>query len=111
MITKELLSEVLLTVKEVTTVGKMDRSNIIWSGISVEGDLCNGSMNIHELAHKCKEWARDQGFWISTELTKHGMAVSSLGKYGSVNVLNTEVKENAPEADFINCQWILDTKG
>ena len=57
MISKELLSEVLHTVKEVIEVEVVGKA-VCWKGYSVEGNACEGAINIYELAYKCKEWAR-----------------------------------------------------
>ena len=63
-ISKELLSEVLgftsgnVFVKEVET-----RNNDIEYLCNVGGWTL---LNIYELAHKCKEWARKKGFFIRT---------------------------------------------
>ena len=66
-------------------------------------------INIHELAHKCKEWALTRGFWIESNI-----AANTLG-YAYLGVFNHEEKETfkgktEPEAIFKACQWILENK-
>lgn len=60
------------------------------------------SMNIHELAHKCKEWAMKQGIVLEIMLKN----------YCQIKIWYTEITiveaDTEPEAIFKAAQWILD---
>lgn len=64
---KELLSEVLgVKIKDIYKLGSnpnFGNNEVLYSVVG-NGDLCN--INIHELAHKCKEWARKKGYILLT---------------------------------------------
>ena len=73
MISKELLNKVLNI--EIVSY-QMKQKNILayeynkvsknqWSGKT----FCNRSINIYELAHKCKEWALSKGYIINSGAT------------------------------------------
>lgn len=75
-------------------------------------------INIHELAHKCKEWANTKGYWVHS----HGCWTLNGDKYiesGSAFIsLNSDIPnelfriklDTEPEAIFKACQWILNNK-
>ena len=93
MITKELLSEVLGVYKIIEPYGNI----LVWEwDKSYSNNNC--SINIYELAHKCKEWALQYDYTI---LSSKGYATIS----GKVFYDKTE-----PEAIFKACQWILENK-
>lgn len=105
MISKELLSEVFK--KEVecaeSNLCYFEEYTSCMQGITFK-DEPRTYWNIHELAHKCKEWAFKQGL---------GLAIY----WHYTGVINIEVKDGElvqadtePEAIFKACQWILDNK-
>ena len=107
MISTELLSEVLYTFQEIHYVEKLDFRTIKFGGISIEGNFINSSMNIYELAHKCKEWANNKGFhlWsmqnecqLETFEASHNLDIEHF-------MADTEI-----EAVFKACEWILKDK-
>jgi hypothetical protein len=60
-------------------------------------------VNIHELAHKCKEWARDKyDCTISSSIYKE------YSKCWAITLDESFVAPTEPEAIFQACQWILD---
>ncbi len=63
----------------------------------------NKHINTYELAHKCKEWAWQNGHIITSFPTK---------AYWRVIADSTEmfIMESELEAVFKACQWILDNK-
>ena len=125
MISKELLSEVLNI--EIVSY-QMKQKNILayeynkvsknqWSGKT----FCNRSINIYELAHKCKEWALDNRWIISTMpmLTEKkwrntSVRLSHFYSAGKDRYLDGIYHNGRIEADteteaiFKACQWILD---
>lgn len=79
------------------------------------------SINIYELAHKCKEWAIKKGYTIRTEAYDYMENDSFSGTYWWVIRLRPKVwSENGcpncgannsePEAIFKACEWVLDNK-
>lgn len=70
------------------------------------------TIGIHELAHKCKIWAFNNGFSICVYNINDGykIEVSQRGKgYFSYKSLFFDL-EAEPEEIFKACQWILDNK-
>lgn len=98
------------------------KSLLGWQELYLEGndwDTKANSINIHELAHKCKEWAIALDKEIHTYITKEFKSDST-----SQNVVNFHVCnfcdqrlfsgysiESEPEAIFKACQWIYEEKG
>lgn len=97
IISKDLLSEVLTgNVKSFS----IDKNNVYY-------DIDHGtSINIYELAHKCKEWAYNKGFDIYSDF--NGADVCHIGSNYSVAPFHYNFTEL--EAIFKACQWILDNK-
>ena len=104
MISKKLLSKIVGY--EVTRIdSKIDEYNMLHYETKV---LCR--LNIYELAHKCKEWAFKNNFYLytwqrennSTCSVKHIIStppfVEEIGLYN----MSTE-----PESIFKACEWIL----
>jgi hypothetical protein len=127
MISKELLSEVLevnwmeyckIEVRSTEVIIEEDMLHPKHHGYTGMGYV--RSINIYELAHKCKEWAWDMFYNVETEYhfdtKKHRCSFWREGDT-SYNV-NTGYKakkkttyaETEPEAIFKACQWILDNK-
>ena len=75
------------------------------------------TFNIYELAHKCKEKAREYGYSITT-----GNRVDGTGKYDvlcihkdediecSKAIFFNETVDNEPTGCFVAMKWILDNK-
>jgi hypothetical protein len=98
-ISKELLSEVLAE-----EVGSFEIKN---NKLIYMIKVCFGykTINIHELAHKCKEWARDKyDCTISSSIYKE------YSKCWAISFDESFVAPTEPEAIFQACQWILDQK-
>ncbi len=104
MISEELATVVLvtyapekITVEDNTIVLHYDRFSYV------------NSYNIHELAHKCKEWAVAQKLHIQTNYfidTSCKVTVSNFGVYDSKSFL----EDTEPEAIFKACEWIVEQK-
>ena len=112
---KELLSEVLdIKVVEVYKI----RSNPNFKDNTllhrIEGCAVLFTINIHELAHKCKEWAYKNKFIIETGFTTSGDWFYTVLEVKDTSPYVAEVKTNwgitEPEAVFQACQWVLDNK-
>ncbi len=108
MISTELLSEVLISQSR----GYTKKGIIKVYGMSSIDDASMfqfyyntklHSINIHELAHKCKEWA-----WK----TNHVVSSFALKAHWRVLVDSKElfIADTEPESIFKACQWLLDTK-
>ena len=74
-------------------------------------------INIYELAHKCKQWALDNGYYLRAE-----QGINYYDNLQWVAYLNRDMDDGAdyiehwnntePEAIFKACEWILkQTKG
>lgn len=102
IISKKLLSEVLgCKIVEINI-----NCNNVWHEIFNDNEIY--CINIHELAHKCKEWAITSGY--------NTHSVRNLKEY--VVYVSGDCKEPSddfrcctePEAIFKACQWILKNK-
>jgi hypothetical protein len=112
IVSKELLSEVLGI--KVLKVEKNANHHIEFYSNSTLPYYYSGNMfhatykcyaqkiNIHELQHKCKEWADALGYDISSSLNEcvlmHREGVGVICKFHGVT------------PTFLACQWILDNK-
>jgi len=126
MISKELLSEVLG--KNIRSVyeneeklneywggEKLKQSEIAYTYATSEGQigwseyLCD--INIYELAHKCKEWAKEHTIVSAyySEDDKKG-AWSCLHENLCTSGGETFYADTEPEAIFKACQWIMENK-
>ena len=116
MTSKELLNKVLNI--EIVSY-QMKQKNILayeynkvsknqWSGKT----FCNRSINIYELAHKCKEWALSKGYIINSGATTSNDWSSTIYKVIKENPYIKELShtwgQSENEAIFRACQWILD---
>ena len=70
------------------------------------GDIID-NLNIHELAHKCKEWAFNKGYVVGTDLDK--VNVWSIKERIIINHFEVYF-EDYLEFEIKACQWILDNK-
>jgi hypothetical protein len=115
VISKELLSEVLEE-----EVGSFEIKN---NALIYTIKLCFGykTINIYELAHKCKEWAWDNGYSITIKRYKDGYQcildfeftfnLSNSNKTGHIRNWTGIVNSNTePEAIFNACQWIYNNR-
>ena len=115
-ISKELLSEVL-ELKKIDEIYQED--NLLYFCESNKG------INIYELAHKCKEWAEYNGWFLypcrnfESTLKKFGCSIMKpyykAGKFSWL--LSTDgyderdyLADTEIQAVFKACQWILDNK-
>jgi len=103
MISKELLSEVFGW--KIKFVNPRINDNEI-SFIDYNGNT--DSFNVYYVAHKCKEWALEQGFETRVTFDKNYKGIWIKKRFGFAEesfMANTE-----PEAIFKACQWVLDNK-
>jgi len=105
MISKELLSAVYsnFTIAEILN-NRIDEN--IYYKIK-EIDILQ-SINIHELAHKCKEWAWGKHLiTVRSGYAEFG-AWSNLANDNSVSFVSMDIPMTEPEAVFKACEWILE---
>jgi len=121
-ISKELLSEVLgfnVTYVETCTqtIKSRIKSDVSDSDIAIHDGNSYRYINIHELAHKCKEWADSKGYtlnsWIADFTSDKILGWCELrdertGK--SIKECPIVSDNTEPEAVFKACQWILENK-
>lgn len=117
VISNELLSEVLgFEVKGNISVSKaydyINGDELDWDELCFDGI----SYPIHYIAHKCKEWATLQGYFINTGNRCDGTnrydvfcGDASLDYECDCDYLNA-IFDTEPEAIFKACQWIHDNK-
>lgn len=120
MIGKELFSLVLdIDIQELEEINQCESfievrrneivlvlSNLHYAGVPCPSKKDWITINIHELAHKCKEWARlTHNIDLITLRLKEGwLCCDWYDKHTNLSSnCNTE-----PEAIFQACQWILD---
>ena len=126
MISKELLSQVLDKKVVVDDISNIElKENTItfiedyWDEDEGSGFYRSHTINIYELAHKCKEWA------VNLSPNKH--ALSSYPRWGDIrNYKKTNGSyyicqhlvsgvqfeaETEPEAIFKACEWVLEQVG
>lgn len=75
-----------------------------WSG----KEFCNRSINLYELANKCKEWAFDEGFEIHSFKRANNFYRAypvNIGRGGSPIEISGMTE---PESIFNACQYIYD---
>ena len=121
MISKELLSEVLglKKIESISTNLRQIQEGIY--GHAKENEIAYLAknqwylLNIHELAHKCKEWALKNEFWLKS-------SVNNITEFcedeAYCDILDFEHSlddfylggDTEPEAIFKACQWILENK-
>lgn len=113
MISKELFSEVLGKVYMLKHIPS-EPSLIRWyaNDFDVKHEIYV-SVNIYELAHKCKEWAFNNRYSILVDIL--GINNYQISMENLTNGKPVYVKDSyntiEPEAIFKACQWILDNNG
>lgn len=115
MISKELLSEVLGI--NVTEVYFHDKQGLKYKTHRESEDGWESSSdvpmpNIYELAHKCKEWALDNGIMLESAITKRSGLCHTGTRCHNNELYNPELfmEDTEPEAIFRACEWIIDNK-
>ena len=100
MISKELLSKVLgIEVKEIRWI-KTHKNQLQYD---VEEDMDYTTINIHELANKCKEWAIENGYSLASYTNAKAWICRDPYKIEPYLCADTE-----PEAIFKACQYIME---
>ena len=108
MINKELLSEVLGLCCGVKSI----RNSEVIYWFNCIGEVRESSINIYELAHKCKEWAIIRQFYNVASLSYY-TGHTCIIRQDPMTFLNTELIFRAgtePEAIFKACQYIMENK-
>ena len=108
MISKKLLSEVLDI--EIRDMKSVNSTLYINSTSAIEASIClafgsyESHINIHELAHKCKEWALQYKYeFLSGYLSGRGYVVV-------MEQRRTWYADTEVEAIFKACEWLLKQK-
>lgn len=71
------------------------------------GEIREYSINIYELAHKCKEWAiKYSGWTLQSYTNERGSGICRI-KVGDGQEINKLIASSEPEAIFKACEWIL----
>lgn len=112
MITEELF-------RVVTHYGKYRYTRLSFEGnlvkVSLDGQTHFGSINIYELAHKCKEWAFWNDYYVITKLRMPDIYRGEHKIDYGVEIYQQDnlVKqswwaESEPKAILQACEWILE---
>ena len=121
---KELISEVLeIEIVDYYINENQVRINQLWHednplnrelGLFNTSYGCKASINIYELAYKCKEWAYRQGYVLLSGYSAYGVGLffcSCKGWLSENYDKQIEITNNTePKAVFKATQWILDNK-
>jgi len=101
IISKELLSEVLYF--RIRIINKLEDNKLYYDDIF--------EINIHELAHKCKEWAFKKGLfsWDLQYDEDYYYLIVKLFNGKFYQALNFS-EEDIIKQEFKACQWILENK-
>ena len=108
MISKELLKNILGIKVDVDYI----RNEINYNK-HVEYDLSCGdseSINIHEVAHMCKEWAFKKGYLILSYPSKSELVFFTDTVDTCYNTNFENGKKYDPMCDIKVCEWILENK-
>ena len=105
--TRELLSEVL-NINDIKEYECRDNEcHIVRHDLPLPMGNQHILINIYELAHKCKKWAHNKNYWLSTCYTGQVKIYDAGSTYPKI-ILHTEITES--EAIFKACEWILEQK-
>lgn len=116
MISKELLSEVLK--ENVLSVRQYIEYDIFYKNVIMyecRKDTYD-TINIYELANKCKEWAVAQGYNVTSKVTIRGgrgcktQSIATARLITDTSVFKIYSANTEPQSIFKSCQWILDSK-
>ena len=114
IISKELLSEVLGIKEEICSIQLLFDDTIVeWDTGSEDTTIKCDDINIYELAHKCKEWARKKGISIYCIQYKVGKGEYYLSLYDIANgdhVRGIEIDSITYDTEFEAvikaCEWV-----
>ena len=101
MISKELLESVLD--KEIASINIEE--NIL---NYIEDKVGYFEINIYELAHKCKEWAFDNGYYLTIYNDAVDIILQTNCKL--IENITDDSFKYSPMLVFKACQWILNNK-
>jgi hypothetical protein len=115
MLSEELLNEVLASelqnepVKEIRIEDKDSDSPYIY----FRNNLVGADMSIYELAHKCKEWARNEDFLVLSYYTKNE-AICTIERIEKKHIpiigKTIYISATEPESIFNACELIMENK-
>lgn len=105
-ISKELLSEVLDLKVFASISNDTNELKCLFVDLDKSKEL---RINIYELAHKCKEWAYENDYYVYSIFTFAGEGFCYLTHENNISKrLITFEANTEPEAIFKACQWILE---
>lgn len=117
MISKELLSEVL-GIKysfKIEDYNESNLNNLEWWQNEIYKEQMH-TINIYELAHKCKEWAFNNGYELRNgrdiDVKEEICYFCEYKQERQLDYLNGDyfLAETEPKSIFKACQWILENK-
>ena len=114
MISKELLSQIENL--DIFSVEFLDKENIIhicgnYKDTEIHTEY---SINIHELAFKCKAWALTKEFELHSKLEYDNKGMCNIERFkvhpgmSYREIIKYTYSDSEPEAIFKACEWILE---
>ena len=103
-ISKKLLSEVLEINENLISDASIDEFECRY--YDVEDDKYY-SCNIYELAHKCKEWALKQGYYLHSHTKEYNDCRCIVKSLDNITQQFSCEMDTEVEAIFKACQWIM----
>ena len=110
-ISKELLSAVYpIDETTETYVGIQESTGrVMWFG--KEYNDCRSEIDIHRVAHKCKEWAATKGYVLFSKTRLSSSLAScyfdTIGRHDYEDDFHNDFRaETEPDAIFKACEWI-----
>ena len=109
-ITHKLVEEVLkIRIHKRELIVFEDRIDFVYCTLK-ESEPRNKIMNIHEFAHRCKTWARDNYFFLRSFYDYEGAFcyISAPEWVDKIDIPKTGFSSDTePEAIFKACEWIF----
>lgn len=110
MISKELLSEVLELKYPIRIIHHFCKGqNVLNYDLHVECSLFQESINIYELAHKCKEWAIKIDYKIESHIHLINKRIIGVASFNTQdNTTKFFQADTEHETIFKACEWIME---
>ncbi len=105
MITNELMSEIIGNPISTVGIGGNKKSIFYGNGLSPLQKI-----NIHELAHKCKEWVLSDTEYSCSSGLSRGFTRCKIGDGYCMVGARFFFADTEPEAVFKGCEWILNER-
>lgn len=117
IVSKELLSEVFTSNQQEFKIDSVKNNIVKYSWLCEEqfgygGVNCKWvsfEINIYELAHKCKEWAYEQGYLIGLNC-RQGVILIDRNTHMTLRYISIDGLDQVVKFELNLCQWLLENK-